>query len=66
MKKLSGNSTVLAIGDGANDVAMIQAANVGVGITGEEGLQVSPNYIINSFIFRQHQPATTRLHNSNF
>ena len=29
----------LAIGDGANDVAMIQAAHVGVGIKGEEGLQ---------------------------
>ena len=30
----------LAIGDGANDVAMIQQAHVGVGITGREGLQV--------------------------
>lgn len=29
----------LAIGDGANDVSMIQAADVGVGIRGEEGLQ---------------------------
>jgi P-type E1-E2 ATPase len=38
--KTLGNSTVLAVGDGANDVAMIQVANVGVGITGEEGLQV--------------------------
>lgn len=27
----------LAIGDGANDVGMIQAANVGVGISGHEG-----------------------------
>jgi len=41
VKKLSGNSTVLAVGDGANDVAMIQTANIGVGITGEEGLQVN-------------------------
>lgn len=32
--------TTLAIGDGANDVAMIQQAHVGVGITGREGLQV--------------------------
>jgi P-type E1-E2 ATPase len=32
-----GGKTVLAVGDGANDVAMIQAANVGVGITGVEG-----------------------------
>jgi phospholipid-transporting ATPase len=29
----------LAIGDGANDVAMIQEAHVGVGIRGEEGVQ---------------------------
>ena len=29
----------LAIGDGANDVSMIQAADVGIGISGEEGLQ---------------------------
>ncbi|RKO89133.1 hypothetical protein BDK51DRAFT_23151 [Blyttiomyces helicus] len=29
----------LAIGDGANDVSMIQAANVGVGIMGREGTQ---------------------------
>ncbi|KAK7684577.1 phospholipid transporting ATPase [Cerrena zonata] len=29
----------LAIGDGSNDVAMIQAADVGVGIAGEEGRQ---------------------------
>ncbi|ODV87328.1 hypothetical protein CANARDRAFT_195218 [[Candida] arabinofermentans NRRL YB-2248] len=29
----------LAIGDGSNDVSMIQAADVGVGIAGEEGTQ---------------------------
>ncbi len=29
----------LAIGDGANDVGMIQRAQVGVGISGKEGLQ---------------------------
>lgn len=28
---------VLAIGDGGNDVGMIQMANVGVGIHGREG-----------------------------
>ncbi|KDO27226.1 hypothetical protein SPRG_07475 [Saprolegnia parasitica CBS 223.65] len=32
---------VLAIGDGANDVAMIQCAHVGVGICGQEGLQAA-------------------------
>jgi P-type E1-E2 ATPase len=30
-----------AIGDGANDVNMIQTANVGVGIVGKEGNQAS-------------------------
>jgi magnesium-transporting ATPase (P-type) len=29
----------LAIGDGANDVAMIQEAHVGIGIIGNEGMQ---------------------------
>jgi phospholipid-translocating ATPase len=43
----------LAIGDGANDVSMIQAADVGVGITGEEGLQAvnSSDYAIAQFRF---------------
>ena len=27
-------------GDGANDVSMIQVADVGVGISGQEGMQV--------------------------
>lgn len=35
--KSSTNEITLAIGDGANDVAMIKAANVGVGISGHEG-----------------------------
>ncbi|PIC41418.1 hypothetical protein B9Z55_008841 [Caenorhabditis nigoni] len=44
---------VLAIGDGANDVAMIQAANVGIGISGEEGLQAASasDYAIPRFHF---------------
>ena len=29
----------LAIGDGANDVSMIQAAHIGIGISGQEGMQ---------------------------
>jgi P-type E1-E2 ATPase len=29
----------LSIGDGANDVSMIQAAHIGVGINGQEGMQ---------------------------
>ncbi|WWD21912.1 hypothetical protein CI109_106400 [Kwoniella shandongensis] len=41
----------LAIGDGANDVSMIQAADVGIGISGEEGLQAvnSADYGIAQF-----------------
>lgn len=41
-------AVTLAIGDGANDVSMIQAADVGVGIRGEEGLQAvnSSDYAI--------------------
>lgn len=39
-KGLGHHRLCLAIGDGANDVGMIQAANVGVGITGVEGAQV--------------------------
>ncbi len=31
----------LAIGDGGNDVSMIQEAHVGVGIIGQEGLQAA-------------------------
>uniref|UniRef100_A0A1A8QH51 Phospholipid-transporting ATPase n=1 Tax=Nothobranchius rachovii TaxID=451742 RepID=A0A1A8QH51_9TELE len=32
-------SVTLAIGDGANDVSMIKAAHIGVGISGQEGMQ---------------------------
>ncbi|OZJ05334.1 hypothetical protein BZG36_01593 [Bifiguratus adelaidae] len=43
----------LAIGDGANDVSMIQEANVGVGISGEEGRQavMASDYAIGQFRF---------------
>lgn len=30
----------MASGDGANDVNMIQAADIGIGISGQEGMQV--------------------------
>ncbi|KAH8096781.1 calcium transporting ATPase [Cristinia sonorae] len=39
--KKNSKSILLAIGDGANDVSMIQAAHVGVGISGVEGLQAA-------------------------
>ncbi len=46
-------ATTLAIGDGANDVSMIQAAHVGIGISGEEGLQAAnaADYCIAQFRF---------------
>ncbi|KAJ2466618.1 aminophospholipid translocase [Coemansia sp. RSA 2322] len=39
--KRRSKAILLAIGDGANDVSMIQAAHVGVGISGQEGLQAA-------------------------
>ncbi|KKK13156.1 hypothetical protein AOCH_003583 [Aspergillus ochraceoroseus] len=49
------NIMALSVGDGANDVAMIQAADVGVGIIGEEGRQaaMSSDYAIGQFRFLQ-------------
>lgn len=43
----------LAIGDGANDVAMIQEANIGIGIAGLEGAQaaMSADYAFGQFRF---------------
>lgn len=37
VRELSGCALTLAVGDGANDVPMIQGAHVGVGIRGKEG-----------------------------
>ena len=34
-------SAFISSGDGANDVSMIQVADVGVGISGQEGMQVN-------------------------
>lgn len=43
----------LSIGDGANDVGMIQAAHVGVGISGMEGMQavMASDFAIAQFRF---------------
>ena len=37
VKHSKGNPITAAIGDGANDVSMIQEANVGIGMFGKEG-----------------------------
>lgn len=41
--KLATGKTTLAIGDGANDVGMLQEADIGVGISGAEGMQAWEN-----------------------
>ncbi|XP_076446469.1 putative phospholipid-transporting ATPase IA isoform X4 [Babylonia areolata] len=53
--KVSQKAITLAVGDGANDVGMIQAAHVGVGISGLEGLQAAcaSDYAIGQFRFLQ-------------
>lgn len=53
VRKIRKKDVTLAIGDGANDIAMIQSADIGVGITGKEGLQAarSADYAIAQFRF---------------
>ncbi len=48
-------AVTLAIGDGANDVSMIKAAHVGIGISGHEGRQavLASDYSIAQFRFLQ-------------
>lgn len=43
----------LAIGDGANDVSMIQMADIGVGISGQEGMQavMASDFTLSKFRF---------------
>ena len=45
------NAMCLAIGDGANDVGMLHAADIGVGIAGQEGMQavMASDYAISRF-----------------
>lgn len=49
------SSLTLAVGDGANDIAMIQSSHVGIGISGREGLQAAriSDYSIAQFRFLQ-------------
>ncbi|EKX35443.1 hypothetical protein GUITHDRAFT_146465 [Guillardia theta CCMP2712] len=53
MRREEGGPLSLAIGDGANDVPMIMEAHVGVGISGNEGMQAvrSSDYAIAQFRF---------------
>lgn len=53
VKRLDPHRTTLAIGDGANDVNMITAADVGIGIMGNEGQQAAraSDYVIGQFSF---------------
>ncbi|AIN96005.1 phospholipid transporting ATPase-like protein, putative [Leishmania panamensis] len=53
MFKRNTNAVVLAIGDGANDVSMIQESSIGVGIMGLEGSQaeLASDYALPKFRF---------------
>ena len=53
MRARNPDKTTLAIGDGANDVNMITAAHIGVGIAGLEGQQAvrAADYGIGQFKF---------------
>lgn len=49
-------STTLAIADGANDVGMLQEADIGIGISGVEGMQavMSSDIAIAQFRYLEH------------
>ncbi|XP_062111744.1 phospholipid-transporting ATPase 3 isoform X2 [Humulus lupulus] len=51
--KKGAKKITLSIGDGANDVSMIQAAHVGIGISGQEGMQavMASDFAIAQFRF---------------
>ncbi|KXN73399.1 phospholipid-translocating P-type ATPase, partial [Conidiobolus coronatus NRRL 28638] len=53
VRKRTPSSVTLAIGDGGNDVAMIQQAHVGIGISGNEGVMAakSSDYSIAQFSY---------------
>ncbi|VDM85495.1 unnamed protein product [Strongylus vulgaris] len=49
--KRNKKAVTLSIGDGANDVSMIKTAHIGVGISGQEGMQavLASDYSIGQF-----------------
>ncbi len=53
VQKALPSKITLAIGDGANDVAMLMKAHIGIGIAGKEGMQAarSADYAIGKFKF---------------
>lgn len=53
LAKHYGKWITLSIGDGANDVSMIQEAHIGIGISGKEGTQAaqSADFVIQQFRF---------------
>ncbi|TDH65800.1 hypothetical protein CCR75_007199 [Bremia lactucae] len=55
IREFEPDSITLAIGDGANDVAMIQTAHIGVGISGQEGAQAvnASDYALAQFRYLQ-------------
>lgn len=58
LAKSHGDWITLSIGDGANDVSMIQEAHIGVGIVGKEGTQAVQS---SDFSFAQFKYLTTLL-----
>jgi phospholipid-translocating ATPase len=55
IRQMVPESVTLAIGDGGNDISMIQESHVGVGISGKEGLQAArvADFSIAQFRFLQ-------------
>ena len=55
VKSAPSEPLTLAIGDGANDVSMLQTAHIGVGIVGAEGMQAvrAADYALAQFRFLQ-------------
>ncbi|XP_067947974.1 phospholipid-transporting ATPase IF-like isoform X2 [Watersipora subatra] len=65
VKESKSNPTTAAIGDGGNDVSMIQEAHVGIGIMGKEGRQAarSSDFAFGRFRFLQK---TILVHGHNY
>jgi phospholipid-translocating ATPase len=49
-------AVTLSIGDGANDVSMIKTAHIGVGISGQEGMQVRIFSAVESDVMDEAKP----------